>query len=371
MDRSLKVNENEQFATRSSALPTLAEQLLREMIAKSGPISWRQAMELALYHPQAGYYGSTVRPVGRKGDFFTSVSVGSLYGELIAEVALKVWDALGKPEDFVIAEQAAHDGQLMADIRAATTHLAFGKNCRFVIVEPQPHYRQAQKHKLGDTIEWLNSPTELAGQGLLVCNELLDAFPVDRIRFEGGKWRELAIDVIEGQLTWVSRDWRDEPALPCDLHDGYTTEWHAAATDWAHAVATSDWKGAVLIADYGHDAEDYYAPERAGGSLRRYINHRSDTDVLIQLGEADLTSHINFTAVKAAFTKASWEVESDLPQGRFLQYASLDWLKRAPTPEKVRQFMTLTHPSHLGAVFRSLLMTQGLTKSGPLFKLHP
>ena len=370
MDRVPKVNENEQFATRSSALPTLAEQLLRAKIAQSGPVSWREAMEMALYDPKVGYYGSRVRPVGRKGDFFTSVSVGPLYGALIAEVALKIWHALGEPSEFVIAEQAAHDGQLMEDIQAASRRLSFGERCGFVIIEPQPHYRAAQQEKLGNTVTWLDSPNELVGSGLLVCNELLDAFAVDRVRFDGEKWVQLAIDVIDGQLDWVVRDWATQPPLPQDLPSGYTTEWHAAATDWSREVATSAWKGAVLIADYGYDAEDYYAPERSDGTLRRYIDHRSDSDVLVRLGEADLTAHVNFTTVKESFTSAGWEIESDLPQGRFLQSAALDWLKRAPTPEKMRQFMTLTHPSHLGAVFRSLLLTRGLTKSEPLFKLE-
>ena len=97
-----------------SSLP----QILREKLATSpsGRLPFAQVMELALYHPEHGYYGTSPRKIGRQGDFFTSVSVGPLFGKLLALYALREWQALGEPEDFTLIEQGAHDGQLAEDV---------------------------------------------------------------------------------------------------------------------------------------------------------------------------------------------------------------------------------------------------------------
>ena len=348
-----------------------AESKIRQLILERGPLSWSEVMALALYDPECGYYGSKVRKIGRRGDFYTAVSVGEVYGSILAEVAQQVWRAAGQPEEFVIAEQAGHDGQLAADIWTAVQKLPLGKTTRWVMIEPQPVYREAQSARLtplmAERITWIDHISQLHGTGLLVCNELLDAFPVDRLRWNGQCWEECCVTLENDALAWTTRPTTEQEGLPDDLPAGYTTETHAASRHWAEQLSASRWSGAVLIADYGYDADVYYAPERTDGTLRRYTQHGCDGEVLADLGNCDLTAHINFTLVRNTLSSGGWQEVTDLPQGRFLTQAGMRWLQAldelpmSDRMSKIRQFQSLTHPGHMGAAFRMLLMSRGLT----------
>ena len=76
-------------------------------------------MEQALYHPQHGYYSSGRAVIGRKGDYFTNVSVGPLFGQLLAAQFAEIWERLGKIGNFIIVEQGAHDGGFARDVLMA------------------------------------------------------------------------------------------------------------------------------------------------------------------------------------------------------------------------------------------------------------
>ena len=361
-------------------VPTPVESLIRQIIADSpsGWVSFAEVMRLALYHPQHGYYSGQPRRIGRTGDFYTAVSVGPLYGKLLAAVAVETWEALGRPEVFMLIEQGAHDGQLAADLWAGLQESDLADSARYCIVEPQSGYREAQKNRLlpllGDRVSWVAALAELPegnGGTLFLCNELLDAFPVHQVRWNGLAWDEMGVTVgAGGVLAFDPRPVQtgalaDEVArLPGDLPTGYTTEVHPAAADWVQALCTQPFKGAVLIADYGYEEAEYYAPERSDGTLRRYHQNRVDGEVLRDLGLADLTAHIPFSRVITEAEDAGFAVKRFMEQGRFLTHAAKPWLAglegRPPSSQTMallRQFQSLTHPSHMGAAFRMLLLS--------------
>jgi SAM-dependent MidA family methyltransferase len=350
--------------------------LLRETIASAPDrcLPWAQVMDLALYHPEHGYYAGKPRRVGRSGDFYTAVSVGPLYGQLLAAVAAEVWQSLGAPGDFTLIEQGAHDGQLAEDLWRGWPHET---KPRYLIVEPQAGYREVQRARLqplmGERVAWVESLLEL-GVGRALCsptafflsNELPDAFPVHRVRWSGGQWRELA---VTPDHVWVEVDIADPDVgaeiqrLPTDLPEGYTTEVHPASVQWMESLARAPFRGAVLIADYGYEAPEYYAPERSDGTLRRYQTHRTDGEVLKDLGRCDLTAHINFTRLIEVAEDAGLTVRQFQDQGRFLTHAATPWLRSlegrvpdAATLGLLRQFQSLTHPGHMGAAFRLLCL---------------
>ncbi len=322
-----------------------------------------RVMEQALYHPEWGYYGPGPRRIGRSGDFFTAVSVGPLYGRLLATLAAQVRAELGSPPGFVVIEQAAHDGQLAEDILSAG-----GPD--YLIVEPNPAYRKAQQQRLSPwqgRVQWVTSLAELpAVPALFVCNELPDAMPVHWLRWQGTEWQELYIDtdwqVSEGPLS--SPELAEEVArLPQNLPAGYTTEVGLAALHWMRDLAAAPFHGVVYLADYGLDAQDLYAPERTTGTLRRYDQHQSDDRVLENLGNADLTTHVNFTRLQEVGAAGGLRLRQYQHQGRYLSGLATDWLRSlegrppdAPTQALLRQFQSLTHPAFLGRSFRVLLM---------------
>ena len=347
-----------------SSLP----QILREKLActPSGRLPFVQVMELALYHPEHGYYGAGPCKIGRSGDFFTSVSVGPLFGKLLALRAVEEWRALGQPEDFAIIEQGAHDGQLAEDVLSALG----GHPIRYLIVEPNPAYRTAQARRLGDRAQWVESLEALQSgpaHAFFLCNELPDAFPVHLVRWNGAQWEELYVEAADaGAFRLVPGECShaelvaEIAKLPLDLAPGHTLEINLAMLEWLRSLAKALFRGSIFIADYGLDEEEFYADARADGTLRRYHQHQMDGRVLENLGECDLTTHVNFTRLIAeAASLGLPQREYDL-QGRLLGRMAAPWLRSLegapPDAATMRQFQSLTHPALMGRSFRCLIL---------------
>src|SRR5438105_15419652 len=112
--------------------------ITRAEINEPGPIPFARFMELALYHPKHGYYASGRASIGRRGDFFTNVSIGPLFGKLLAAQFAEIWEKLGRPRDLKIVEQGAHDGAFATDVLTALRESA--SDCfaatSYCIVEP-------------------------------------------------------------------------------------------------------------------------------------------------------------------------------------------------------------------------------------------
>lgn len=336
-------------------------QFLRAQLA-AGPQPFAQVMELALYHPEHGYYGAGPRRIGRQGDFFTSVSVGPLFGRLLAMQAIQEWQALGEPADFTIIEQGAHDGQLAEDVLNALE----GRSLRYLIIEPSPRYREAQAKRLGDRVQWVESLAELQSgpeHAFFLCNELPDAFPVHLVRWNGQRWQELhvteALEFVPGDFSCAELA-TEAQKLPGDLPTGHTLEINLAMLAWIRDLARAAFRGAIFIADYGLDAEEFFADTRASGTIRRYKQHHMDDRVLEDLGECDLTTHINFTRlIEEATRHGLTQREYDL-QGRLLGRMAMPWLKslegQPPSMALMRQFQSLTHPAFMGRSFRCLIL---------------
>src|SRR5262245_21249867 len=168
---------------------------IRDLIRNEGPISFARFMEQALYHPAHGYYSSGRCTIGRRGDYFTSVSVGPLFGEMLAEQFAEIWRRLGCPNDFVIVEQGAHHGVFATDVletlRNSSPELFATTRSR--IVEPVPVLRQRQQgvlRQFARTAEWSASLEAMEPfSGVHFSNELVDAMPVHLIVAAGAAER--------------------------------------------------------------------------------------------------------------------------------------------------------------------------------------
>lgn len=332
-----------------------------------GILPFAKVMEMALYDPETGYYGRGPRRIGRGGDFYTAVTVGPVYGRLLAIRARQCWESLGRPTDFQIVEQGAHDGQLAEDILSA-----LDLDFRYHIVEPQSAYEAVQRERLAcrwpNRVTWSKSPASLQGAAFFVCNELIDAMPAHLLRWSEGSWRERGVRVNNaGDFGWQdmpinSPELAAEAAkLPQELAEGFTTEVNLAALAWLREIGSAGFVGTVCIADYGLDADEFFTDARAEGTLRRYASHQMDGDVLANLGECDLTAQVNFSRLIEEAESAGMSVSGYQDQSRFLTHLAADWLRSldgklpdAETRAALRQFQTLTHPGLMGRSFRVL-----------------
>jgi SAM-dependent MidA family methyltransferase len=163
-------------------------------------------MELALYHPQYGYYVS--HPKGIQSDFFTSPHLGADFGELLAEQFVQMWELLERPSAWTLVEQGAFDGRLALDILSALAEFAPAclQATTLRIVEPFSRLQTNQAatlHAYRNQVSWHRSIESLpAFSGVHYSNELLDAFPVHRIRSTGTGWEEMKGAAQNADLCW-------------------------------------------------------------------------------------------------------------------------------------------------------------------------
>jgi SAM-dependent MidA family methyltransferase len=337
-------------------------------------------MELALFCPKLGYYEAKRDTVGRRGDFYTSVSVGNLFGQLLAfQFAEWLEEIKASGGRLQIIEAGTHDGQLAWDILTwlQSNRPALFEDLEYSILEPSAHRREWQRDTLecfAGKIWWLNGPdalTPASVTGVIFSNELLDAFPVRRLGWDANnkKWFEWGVAVAGEKFVWTKLELAhdDVPiagvpqSLLNALPDHFTTEVCPAAAAWWRLAAGSLKRGKLMTADYGLDEEDFFLPSRVNGTLRAFHRHHFADDLLANIGEQDLTAHVNFSEIQRAGEGGGLTTKFFSTQARFLARILEKTLKDKNfgewTPARGRQFQTLTHPEHLGRAFRVLVQS--------------
>jgi len=350
---------------------------IRARITQSGPIRFRDYMQMALYDPESGYYASQSQKVGKGGDFITSVSVGQCFGLILARRLLSFWEENGRPSAFHIIEPGAHAGTLCADILSEIqSHCPpFFDAIHYHLIEATPTLRQAQQATLDTRFmgKYSSHPSlgELHGlHGVVISNELIDAFPVDLVKFKDGKWWQLYVDGSGGELTFITEEPGDFAlqkfcsTLGNAFPDGYLTEFNPGIASFVQDASSALSSGLMITIDYGYHAEDYYHPARTTGTLQTYHQHQKSDDPLAFPGAIDITCHVDFSRVISEATAAGFSKPNLSSQASYLTTHARDWLisLEAAADESntgtalLRQFQTLTHPAMLGTQFTVLEM---------------
>ncbi len=350
----------------------LAEEI-RQEISRRGPIPFRDFMARALYDPVRGYYGAGRARVGRGGDFFTNVSVGPLFGRLLARQFAEMWARLGKPGEFAIVEQGAHHGDCAVDVLGALREQApvcFAATTYWV-VEPLAALRAVQEERLraegSARVRWADSLAALPRfVGVHFSNELPDAFPVHRVVRRGDGWRERLVSWEDERFVFVDGP-LSSPALVealtrmPELAADYETEINLAAPAWIAEVADRLERGYLLAIDYGWSRAEYYRPERCTGTLSAYANHQRADDPLARPGEIDLTAHVDFTSLAEAALAAGLELAGFTDQHHFMVgLGQLHFTDDTGTPQEIRAFKTLMHPNLMGRSFHALALRKAV-----------
>ncbi|MFO1501669.1 MAG: SAM-dependent methyltransferase [Verrucomicrobiota bacterium] len=373
--------------------------VLHREIEAAGPLSLARFMELVLYHPIYGYYQQPVEQIGCQGDFYTSVSAGDLFGRLLGYQCARWLDRLLEDDrgkagavdraPFHLVEAGAHHGQLALDLLAwlEDRRPDLHERVEYWILEPSPARRQAQAERLArwsSRVRWSEDWHHLPSSGVhgvILSNELLDAFPVHRLGWDSSrqKWFEWHVGLAGDDLVWVrglsagstalqaefvTPFWKDvPPELLRHLPDGYTIEVSPSARQWWSEAAAQLRRGWLVTFDYGFEAIELLSPHRTKGTLRAYYRHQQIDDPFARPGCQDLTAHVNFSALREAGEAAGLETAYFGPQATFLIGVLEKVLSDRPRfgewgSKETRQFQTLTHPEHLGSAFKVLLQSR-------------
>jgi SAM-dependent MidA family methyltransferase len=355
--------------------------LIEEEIRLHGPIPFARFMELALYAPGLGYY-ERQRQIGRGGDFFTSVSVGPLFGQLLA-CQFAEWLDAGCPSGGVqLVEAGPHDGRLAADVLDWTRghRPDLFARLEYWLLDSSPARRVWQEETLRPWLPKVKWAADIAAlgegrvTGIIFSNEFLDALPVHRLAWDAALqlWQEWHVTVHAEALAWqrlnpcaaaTARLPRVPDELAAVLPDQFTVEICPAAAAWWRAAASTLRRGKLLTIDYGLADGEWFRPERPQGTLRAFARHHASADLLGQPGEQDLTAHVNFPELREAGRAAGLRTEGLWRQSRFLTEifarTRLAPGSFGPWDEKrTRQFQTLAHPEHLGGQFQVLLQAR-------------
>jgi SAM-dependent MidA family methyltransferase len=336
--------------------PELIE-CIRAEIEKHGPISFARFMDRALYHPEHGYYSSGRCTIGRKGDYFTNVSVGPLYGQLLTAQFVEIWEQLGKIDNFMVVEQGAHDGQFAHDVlEFAQKHaLEFFAALRYRIVEPFPILQERQWRTLKlfrDKVEWRDSLQSFVG--IHFSNELMDAMPVRLI--SGGM--EKFVDLKDHRFVFVERP-LSQGATTSESSQGKGAL-NQAALDWIDDVAAKLQRGYVIAIDYGR-LDDEFEP-----NVQVRAQHRNLDSPFEQIGHADITMHVDWSSIVERAQRNGLRIAGFTDQHHFLTGIISTWPDLLQADRKAkRALQTLLHPEMLGRAFQVIALKKNPDPEAP------
>ena len=321
-----------------------AEAEIRRRIAERGSMTFAEFMEVALYHPNGGYYTSGER-VGAAGDFYTSPSAHPAFGALLAVQLFQMWQLLGRPAPFTVAEPGAGSGLLCRDIVSAASRLpdGFTQSLRYVCLDRRA--RAGYERGLPGVSRAASDGLPLRGMvGCVLSNELLDAMPVHQVIMERGRLREVYV-TLDGDGFAAQTGQPSTPLLAqrlaglgVELSEGQTAEVNPALESWTEAAALALERGFVLTVDYGRPAEELYsAEERFRGTLTTFAAHLQTDRPLEQVGQQDMSAQVDFTTLARTGAQAGLDFLGYASQSAFLRNLGLGQLERRPPIGSPRQ----------------------------------
>jgi SAM-dependent MidA family methyltransferase len=359
-------------------------EILAEHIRAGGPISFAEFMRECLYHPVHGYYSRASAP--RFGDYYTSVDVHPIFGRLLARQFAEMWELLGSPRPFVVAESGAGVGRLAGHILdfSARALPGFYAALEYVAVERSSarraeHAARLAVHAAAGRVSSAGEIPRAIPAGCIFSNELLDALPAHRIVVENGALREIYVGFEGARFIEVL----GEPSTPeleryfqgqeIRVEEGRQGEVCLEACDWIESAGRALERGFVLTVDYGHEARALYDEHHNRGTLLAYRDHTVTENLLDAPGEQDLTSHVNFTAVDLWGRRAGLVRTGLVTQSHFLvalgkgnEFADL-YEPGQTEVEKLRGRLllkNLIHPEGLGEKFQVLIQHKGIAAPG-------
>ncbi len=373
------------------------DQEIRGLIQENGRITFARFMQACLYSPSGGFYSARGNRISTH--FGTSPTNHPVFGALIARQLEQMWRLLGDPPVFHVIEVGSGDGLLAQSIVDACRRMAPGlaQALCYVAADYEPGWLQSPAHAPAHTFGWANGTGDgisssrqdaISGiqrvkteglrpfrnvVGCILCNELIDNFPVHRFAIQGGRVKEVFVTSTEGKLTEVL----DEPASPCieerltslgiSLAEGYRGEVNLAMEDWTGQLSKALHRGFILTIDYGQLATDLYSSQNSQGTLVCFNRHVVSSDPYQHIGQQDITCQVDFTSLmrlgdRHGMATVGYALQSqfltNLGFSSFLDALQTQGLSAARTELSRMAMMTLVDPNEYGD-FKVLAQAKG------------
>ncbi len=344
-------------------------ELIIQKIQQHGAISFRDFMDMALYYPELGYYTSKNDKIGKTGDYYTSPGITPAFGEMLARQLEEMWHVLGEKE-FTVVEMGAGTGLLSQDVlEYLKKNQELYHDLDYCIIEKSASLREEQKKRLQEKVGWHGSIRELSGMtGCIFSNELVDAFPVHQVVM-GKELMEVFVDYKDGFVEILKpasselNEYFAEPGV--SLPRGYRTEINLDAVKWIEEVGASLKKGFVITIDYGYPSSELYREYREKGTLMCYHKHTANENPYQHIGEQDITSHVNFSALEYWGQKNRLELSGFTDLAHFLIGLGIEeYLKKlqetSPPDYHKKTLQVKTLMMEMGETFKVLIQKRGV-----------
>jgi SAM-dependent MidA family methyltransferase len=366
---SPSLEPNSIAAQRSQQL----QQRIKNEIQIDGAISFAHFMALALYAPDLGYYTASLPKLGQAGDFITAPEVSSAFSKCLARQCAQILEKTSGN----ILEIGAGSGRMALDLLKELDKLQALPD-HYYILEVSPDFRQRQQQLLTvalphfkDRLIWLEALPVYPFGGLILANEVMDAFPVHRFRYSGNSFQEFYVEVAGDTFSWRL----DTPqrhvlnylqGLPISFSEGYESECHLSISNWMKSLSSILDHGVILLLDYGFPRHEYYHPDRHTGTLMCHYHHQAHADPLVLVGLQDITSHIDFTQVAQLGVGCGLDLAGYTNQASFLLSCGIiDYLREERLPENYYQLANeikvLTSPNEMGELFKVMAFTKNIS----------
>ena len=361
-------------------METALSEIIRNKILADGPISFHDFMEMALYYPGLGYYTSAPDKIGKHGDYYTSPYLTNVFGNVIAKQLEEMWSLTGKKE-FTIVEYGAGMGSLCADIlERIKRNEEFYERLRYCIIEKSETMRQKEKqlfehNAVNKKVHWYASIEEIPSfAGCVLANEVLDNFSVHKVVMKQNELKEIFVGYENGfvEILRPAPDNLKEyfSELNIELPNDFCAEVNLEAIEWIKKISTSLEKGFVLTIDYGYPSSELYQSYHRLGTIVCYNKHTVNDLPYDNIGQQDITAHVNFSALKFWGTKHGLSHCGFTNQSQFLLGLGLtEHLRKLEQHEKnsfeVRKKLMLLHTllMSMGRKFKVFVQQKGLNKS--------
>lgn len=347
-------------------------------------------MHFALYDPDFGYYRSRRQKLGASGDFITAPELTPLFGYTVARQCAEILSKLSNP---AILEFGAGSGKLAVDL---LVHLEI-LGClpeNYFIIEISADLRARQMElittkipHLLSRIQWIDHWPENKLNGVIIANEVLDAMPVHRFRLDDQGLQEEFISLnAEKKLNIIYKSvnnqrltlYIEQNLLPIisDRNLPYTSEVNLFLPGWLQECYNILNQGVVLIIDYGFPRHEYYHQDRQQGTLMCYYNHQAHTNPLINIGEQDITAHVDFTQVAEIAEISGFDIVGFTNQAAFLLANDILTVLEAMPEESLHKKIVATQavkrllqPQEMGELYKVIALAKNFIYPLQGFKL--
>jgi SAM-dependent MidA family methyltransferase len=352
---------------------------IRDSIQAPNKLSFADFMQQVLYTPGIGYYSNALPKIGSQGDFITAPETSSLFSKCIARQSSQVLKNLSAPN---IVEFGAGRGVMARDI-LLELHKLEQPLTNYYIIELSSELKAIQKQTLAnlpnnirDKVVWLDSLPEQPLSAVVLANEVIDAMPIEKLRFNQNHISQAFVNF--DRKTGLP-EWQYQPIKNAQLEakatniqkyigdpENYDTEVNLNITPWINSISDFLTDGLVLIIDYGYSRHEYYQPARDMGTFRCYYQHLAHDDPFFYPGLQDLTAHVDFTSVAEAGFEAGFNIDGFTTQSHFLIATGLlemanEYEHNSTDSIKItQQIKTLTMPNEMGESFKVIGMTKNI-----------